>query len=183
MRILIAEDDPVSRELLRHSLAALGHTVVEAANGRVAWDAFQKSPTEVVITDWMMPEMEGPELCRRIRAVKSKHYIYVVFLTVVHGTTRYLEAMDAGADDFLSKPLDREQLAARLRVAERILGLHREIGELRGALRYCPGCKSYCDEHEQWQPIENLLEPTFNTEVHPGICPDCEGRLARAAAD
>ena len=78
---------------------------------------------------------------------------------------------------------DREQLAARLRVAERILGLHREIGELRGALRYCPGCKSYCDEHEQWQPIENLLEPTFNTEVHPRICPDCEGRLARAAAD
>ena len=75
------------------------------------------------------------------------------------------------------------ELAARLRVAQRILGLHQELVELRGALRFCPGCKSYCDEHEQWQPIENLLEPTFNTEVHPRICPDCEGRLARAAAD
>lgn len=183
MRILIAEDDPVSRELLRHSLAALGHEVTEAGDGRVALETFQKNPAEVVITDWMMPEMDGPTLCRRIREVRCRHYVYVVFLTVVNGKTRYLEAMDAGADDFLSKPLDREQLKARLCVAERILGLHREIGDLRGALRFCPGCKCYCDEKEQWQPIENLLEPAFNTGVQPRICPDCEGRLARAAVD
>lgn len=183
MRILIAEDDPVSREILRHSLAALGHEVTEAADGRIAWEAFQTSPAEVVISDWMMPEMDGPTLCRRIREVKTRHYVYVVFLTVVNGKTRYLEAMDAGADDFLNKPLDREQMAARLRVAARILGLHKEIGELRGALRYCPGCKSYCDDHEQWQPIENLLEPTFNKEVQPRVCPECEALLARAAAD
>ena len=183
MRILIAEDDPVSRELLRHSLVALGHEVTEAPDGRLALEAFQKTPAEVVITDWMMPEMDGPTLCRRIREVKCRHYVYVVFLTVVNGKTRYLEAMDAGADDFLNKPLDREQMAARLRCAERILGLHKEIGDLRGALRFCPGCKSYCDDKDQWQPIENLLEPTFNTEVQPRICPDCEGRLARAAAD
>ncbi len=87
----------------------------------------------------MMPEMDGPTLCRRIREVKTRHYVYVVFLTVVNGKTRYHEAMDAGADDFLNKPLDREQLKARLRVAERILGLHQEICELRGALRFCPG--------------------------------------------
>ena len=183
MRILIAEDDPVSRELLRHSLAALGHEVAEATDGRVAFDAFQKSPAEVVITDWMMPEMDGPALCRRIREVKCRHYVYVVFLTVVNGKTRYLEAMDAGADDFLNKPLDREQLKARLRVAERILGLHREIGDLRGALRVCPGCKSYCNEAAQWQPIETLLEPALNREIQPRCCPDCETRIALAAAD
>ena len=183
MRILNAEDDPVSRELVRHSLAALGHEVTEAADGRAGWEAFQKSPAEMVITDWMMPEMDGPTLCRRIREAKTRHYVYVVFLTVMKGKTRYLEAMDAGADDFLNKPLDREQLAARLRVAQRILSLHQEIGDLRGALRFCPGCKSYCDDKEHWQPIENLLGPAFNTEVHPRICPDCEGRLARAGAD
>ena len=183
MRILIAEDDPVSRELLRHALAALGHEITEAADGRAGWEAFQKAPAEVVITDWMMPEMDGPTLCRRIREVKTRHYVYVVFLTVINGKTRYLEAMDAGADDFLNKPLDREQLKARLRVAERILGLHRELGELRGALRFCPGCKSYCDDQDCWQPIERLLEPTLNTEVQPRICPDCEGQLARAGAD
>ncbi len=183
MRILIAEDDPVSRELLRHAIAALGHEITEAADGRAGWEAFQKAPADVVITDWMMPEMDGPTLCRRIREVKTRHYVYVVFLTVVNGRTSYLEAMDAGADDFLNKPLDREQLKARLRVAERIVGLHREIGQLRGALRFCPGCKSYCDEQNRWQPIENLLEPTLQTEVQPRICPDCEGRLARAGAD
>lgn len=183
MRILIAEDDAVSRELLRHSIDSLGHEIVEAGDGRTALEAFQKAPAEVVITDWMMPEMDGPTLCRRIREIKTRHYVYVVFLTVLNNKTRYLEAMDAGADDFLNKPLDREQLAARLRVAQRILGLHREIGELRGALRYCPGCKSYCDNQDHWQPIENLLEPTFNKAVQPRVCPECEALLARAAAD
>ncbi len=183
MRILIAEDDPVSRQILRHALVTLGHEVTEAVDGQAALEAFQKAPAEVVITDWMMPVMDGPTLCRHIREVKTRHYVYIVFLTMVNGRTRYLEAMDAGADDFLSKPLDREQLRARLRVAERHHGLHREIGELRGALRFCPGCKSYCDEHEKWQPIETLLEPTFNQEVQPRICPECEACLARSAAD
>jgi CheY-like chemotaxis protein len=183
VNILIAEDDPVSRQVLRHALDALGHEVTEAADGRAGWEAFQKSPAEVVITDWMMPEMDGPTLCRRIREVKTRHYVYVVFLTIVNGKTRYLEAMDAGADEFLNKPLDREQLKARLCVAERIRSLHREIGALRGALRVCPGCKSYCDDHDGWQPIENLLEPTLHATVQTRICPDCEGRLARAGAD
>ena len=183
MRILIAEDEAVSRELLRSSIDSLGHEILEAGDGRKALEVFQQTPADVVITDWMMPEMDGPTLCRKIREIKSRHYVYVVFLTVLNNKTRYLEAMDAGADDFLTKPLDREQLAARLRVAERILTLHKELGELRGALRYCPGCKSYCDEHNQWQPIETLLEPTFKQEVQPRVCPDCEALLARAAAD
>jgi DNA-binding response OmpR family regulator len=145
--------------------------VTEAADGRVAWEAFQQSPAEVVVTDWMMPEMDGPTLCRRIREVKTCHYVYVMFLTVVDGKTRYLEAIDTGADDFLNKPLDREQPSARLGVAARILRLHKEIGELRSALRYCPGCKSYCDDKEQWRPIENLLELAFNIEVPPASAP------------
>ena len=101
----------------------------------------------------------------------------------MNGKTRYLEAMDAGADDFLSKPLDREQLAARLRAAERILGLHQEIGDLRGALRFCPGCKSYCNEHHQWLPIERLLQPAVKADLQARICPECEELLARAARD
>ena len=183
MRILIAEDDPVSRTVLRQALDALGHEVTDAADGSEAWEAFQKSPAEMVVTDWMMPVMDGPTLCRHIREVKTSHYVYVVFLSILDGKTRYLEAMDSGADDFLHKPLDKEQLKARLRVAERILGLHREIAQLRGALRFCPGCKSYCDDHGHWGPIEKLLDPALHTEITPRICPDCEARLARAGAD
>lgn len=183
MRILIAEDDPVSREILRHSLANLGHEVREADNGQTAWEFFQGAPFDVVITDWMMPAMDGLSLCRNVRGLKVPHYVYVVFLTVVNGKTQYLQAIQAGADDFLSKPLDREQLAARLHVAARILGLHREIGQLRGALRVCPGCKSYCDDREHWQPIERLIEPNLSGVIQPRICPECQSQLARAAAD
>lgn len=183
MRILIAEDDPVSRELLRYSLTEMGHTVTTVADGRAGWEAFQESPAEAVITDWMMPEMDGPTLCRRIREVKTRHYVYVMFLTVVNGKTRYLEAMAAGADDFLNKPLDREQISARLCVAQRIQDLHRELNELKGALRVCPGCKSYCDNAERWQPIEKLLEPVLQGDLQPRICPECEAELARASAD
>lgn len=183
MRILLAEDDPVSREILRHTLDALGHVVVETPDGKSALESFLKSPPEVVITDWVMPEMDGPTLCRQIRKVNACHYVYVIFLTVMNSKTRYLEAMDAGADDFISKPLDRDQLAAKLRAAQRMLTLHREIGELRGALRFCPGCKSYCDDQNNWQPIENLLQPSINKSIQPRVCPECEALLARSAAD
>lgn len=183
MRILLAEDDPVSRQILRHTIDALGHEVIEAGDGKLALESFLKSPPEVVITDWVMPEMDGPTLCRRIRKAQVCHYVYVIFLTVMNSKMRYLEAMDAGADDFISKPLDREQLAAKLRAAQRMLTLHKEIGELRGALRYCPGCKSYCDDQDHWRPIENLLQPTVNKSIQPRICPECQALLARSAAD
>ena len=74
-------------------------------------------------------------------------------------------------------------MSARLCVAERIQSLHRELNELKGALRFCPGCKSYCDNAGHWQPIEKLLEPTLQGEVQPRICPECEAALARPAAD
>ena len=183
MRILVAEDDPVSGEVLRHSLASLGHEVTVTADGQQALEAFQKSPAEVVVTDLMMPVMDGPELCRRIRQLGCRHYVYVVFLTMLDRKARYLEAMDAGADDFLNKPLDREQLTARLRVAKRILSMHQELNDLRGALRFCPGCKCYCDSSETWRPLEELLEPALNAEFKPRICPECEARLARTAVD
>lgn len=175
MGILTAEDDPVSREILRHWLANLGHEVREADNGQTAWELFQGAPAEVVITDWMMPAMDGLSLCQKVRSLKVSHYVYVVFLTVMNGKTQYLQAIAAVADDFLSKPLEREQLATRLHVATRLLGLHREIGQLRGALRVCPGCKSYCDDHEHWQPIERLIEPNIGGASSPVSAPSAKG--------
>ena len=124
MRILIAEDAEMERELLGAALKALGHEVISTANGSEAWLAYQQDPDiRVVITDWLMPEVDGLELCRRIRGALSRSYTYVIVLTVRSGTPNFLEAMEAGADDFSPKPFDREELKARLEVARRMLGI------------------------------------------------------------
>ncbi len=121
MKVLIAEDDRDSRELLAWMLQKLGYQVVATANGKEAWDAFRKGRFRLVISDVLMPEIDGFELCRRIRTHKQSKYTYIIMITALIGKKDYLEGMDAGADDFVTKPFDPDELKARLRVAERII--------------------------------------------------------------
>lgn len=130
MKMLVAEDDATSRVILAHVLHQLGHEVLETADGEEAWAAFQREHVPLLISDWMMPGLDGLELVRRIRAAGRPRYTYVILLTVLGGKRNYLEAMQAGTDDFITKPFDVDQLHARLRVAERILGLQTELREL-----------------------------------------------------
>jgi len=127
MKILIAEDDTTSRLLLAATLKKLGHEVVAAANGEEAREAIGREHVPLLISDWMMPDVDGLELCRLIRSEHSLQYTYIILLSARSGKTNYLGAMDAGADDFITKPFDEDQLAARLRVAERILDLHETL--------------------------------------------------------
>ena len=127
MKILIAEDDTTSRLVLAATLKKMGHEVTAAHNGQQAWAMLEQEHFPLVISDWMMPDMDGLELCRRIRARHQMTYTYIILLTALGGKTNYLDAMDAGADDFITKPFDADQLAARLRVAERILDLHETL--------------------------------------------------------
>ena len=127
MNILIAEDDMTSRLLLSATLKKLGHEVVVAHDGQEAWSAMQQEQFSLLISDWMMPGIDGLELCRRVRAAEWGRYSYIILLTALGGKGRYLDGMDAGADDFITKPFDEEQLAARLRVASRILDLHETL--------------------------------------------------------
>jgi DNA-binding response OmpR family regulator len=124
MKILIADDDDIVRLLLGSALTHLGHDVCEATNGRKAWNAWEAGEFPFVISDWVMPDLDGLEFCRRIRAERRADYTYIILLTARAGKSNYLEAMTAGADDFITKPFEREALAARVRVAERILALH-----------------------------------------------------------
>ena len=127
MKILIADDDVMTRLLLGSALKKLGHAVQEAKNGQEAWQAWQTGEFRLVITDWMMPDMDGLELCRRVRAGSGADYTYLVLLTSRTGKIHYMEAMEAGVDDFINKPLEKDEFAARIRVAERILGLHAKL--------------------------------------------------------
>ena len=126
MKVLIAEDDQDSRELLGWILQKLGYEVMVTANGKEAWEAYKKGRFHIVISDLLMPEVDGLELCRRIRTYKQSRYTYIIIITALIGKKDYLEGMEAGADEFVTKPFDPDELKARLRVAERILSFQQQ---------------------------------------------------------
>jgi sigma-B regulation protein RsbU (phosphoserine phosphatase) len=127
MKVLIAEDDPVSRLLLQRTLEQWRYEVVPARDGAEAWQLFQAGDFHLVISDWVMPEVDGVELIRRIRASQRPGYVYTILLTAKSQKGEIVEGMAAGADDFVIKPFDREELGARLRAGERIIGLEETL--------------------------------------------------------
>ena len=135
MRVLIADDDPVARRLLERSLARLGHDVTAVPDGAAAWHAIEASDFPLIVTDWMMPDLDGPDLVRRIRARARPGYVYVILLTSLHEKEDLAHGMEAGADDFLSKPFDPLELGARVRQGERVIGLERSLAAQNHALR------------------------------------------------
>lgn len=129
MRVLIAEDDPVSRLILQRAVERFGHECRAVSNGAQAWSLYQDGSFDVVLTDWVMPELDGLELCRRIRQHPGSIYTYVILLSVLNERGHFLMGMHAGADDYLAKPLDSEELQARLAGAARISRLHHRLAE------------------------------------------------------
>ncbi|MFH1292696.1 MAG: response regulator [Pseudomonadota bacterium] len=126
MKILIVEDDLVSRSFLQKILETLGHKVLSAEDGRKALEFFQQNSVKMVITDWMMPEMDGLTLCRNIRQAKISHYVYLIFVTAKDQKKDTLRGLEAGADDYIVKPFDPEELRARIRTGQRIIQLEED---------------------------------------------------------
>jgi sigma-B regulation protein RsbU (phosphoserine phosphatase) len=173
MKILIAEDDAVSRIVLGESLRKLGHEVIASENGQAAWNVSMSQHIPMLISDWMMPEMDGLELCRRIRSGKQTAYTYIILLTALSGKAKFLEGMQAGADDFVVKPFDLDELQARLRVGERILNLQQEVKQLRGLLPICSYCKKIRDDRNTWTQIEEYVTKHSEALFSHSLCPDC----------
>src|SRR4051812_24872276 len=124
MRVLIAEDDSGIRELLVDLIERQGHAVVATRDGEEAWEVFRDQGADAIISDWLMPRVEGPELCRRVRD-HAAPYAYFILLTALGDQQHHLHGRKSGADDYLSKPFDMEDLAARMVTAERVVTLHR----------------------------------------------------------
>jgi diguanylate cyclase (GGDEF)-like protein len=124
MKILIAEDQKTAAYFLSRTLEQMGHHVVVASDGEKAWRMLREGDAPVLISDWMMPNLDGPSLCRRIRASGGERYVYIILLTSRDRREDKLEGLRAGADDFLIKPPDPDELAVRLEIAERILAVH-----------------------------------------------------------
>ena len=135
MRILIAEDDAASRTILRRAVEKIGHECLASADGEEAWSLYKENPDlDVLISDWMMPGVDGLELCRRVRGDNRDRYTYFIFLTALGNREHLLQGLDAGADDYLSKPLDRDELRMRLTSALRVTDLHRRLAFQNGEL-------------------------------------------------
>ena len=183
MRILIVEDDLDARQMLQVLLELEGHNVVTACDGKQGWDAFQKDRFSVVLSDWLMPECDGLELCRKIRESETSHYTYVILLSALQGKSNYLEGMSAGADDFVSKPYDADVLRSRLMVAERIVHLQDRVKRLEGILPTCMYCKKIRDERDHWVNIEHYITQRSEASFSHGVCPDCYEGIVKPELD
>lgn len=173
MNVLIAEDDIISQKLLEANLEDMGYNVVAANDGEEAWRIFDTTPTRIVVSDWIMPNVNGLELCERIRARENTDYTYFIMLTAnVAQEENYFTAMDAGVDDFLSKPLDAAQLKIRLRVAERILKSTSRIQSLENILTICAYTKKINFPDEGWQTIEEFMNNHLGIQLSHGVSPD-----------
>jgi two-component system cell cycle response regulator len=127
VRVLVADDSATARQLVEQSVRSLGHECVVAEDGDRAWELFRERGADVVISDWLMPGVEGDELCRRIRAADP--YAYLVIVTKLEDREHLMRGIEAGADDYLTKPFDRDALEARMIVAERVTELHRRLAD------------------------------------------------------
>ncbi|MGZ8219405.1 PP2C family protein-serine/threonine phosphatase [Methylomagnum sp.] len=134
MLILVVDDDPTSRLFLSAALRKRGYDVATARNGGEAFALIQARRARLVISDWNMPELTGPELCRAVRSANLSHYVYFILLTVRNDKGSLMEGMEAGADDFLVKPIDPQELQARVRAGVRVLTLEQELDERNDAL-------------------------------------------------
>jgi len=135
--ILIAEDDPIFRKLLQSRLQNWGYRVVAVKDGIEAWDILQQStPPDLLILDWMMPGIDGIELCRRIRESNRESYQYILLVTGKDGKQDVVKGLEAGADDYLTKPFDVAELRARVSTGNRILSLQRQLIQAREDLRF-----------------------------------------------
>ena len=174
MKILIAEDDPVSVKILQFTLEHYGHEVVTATTGTDAWEKFDAAPVRVIVSDWMMPGLDGLQLCAKVRARPKTDYTYFILLTAINtGRENLREAMNAGIDDFLTKPLDREAILMRLRVAERILEFTTQIRVLKELIPICMYCKRVRDDSNYWDQVENYIHEHTGSNFSHGICPPC----------
>lgn len=174
MRILIADDDRMSTMMLRKTLELWGFEVVVAHDGVAAWERISgDAPPALMIVDWMMPGLDGIELCRRIRATPLRSPVYVILLTARTSRQDLVAGLEAGADDYLTKPFDPDELRARIHVGQRTLALMANIKQLTGLLPICSYCKRIRSDEDYWEQVEGYITEHTDARFSHGICPAC----------
>lgn len=173
MRVLAVDDDAVMREILHDYLEQRGHDVMLAADGEEALALFNAQPYPVLVSDWVMPGMDGLELTRQLRRMELNSYCYIVLLTGREGVGTKRSAMEAGVDAFLAKPLNFEEMDLQLFAAERILSYLAHIRKLESLVPVCCLCKKIRDDHAEWHGLDDYLAQREASLFHNALCPEC----------
>ena len=198
MQVLIAEDDRVTGEILTRTLKRWEHDATLVNNGSQAWSFLRATtvPT-LAILDWMMPEMDGPDICRRVRTELPDAHMYILLVTAREGRADVVAGLDAGADDYIIKPFDPEELRARIGVGVRMLSLQQKLAErvaelqtalsnvkqLRGLLPICSYCKRIRGDDQYWMQVEGYIAEHSDAQFSHGICPSCYANISAELDD
>lgn len=188
MKILIAEDDPISRTVLERMLLTWNYEVMVTCDGLSAWQVLAREDApRLAILDWMMPGLDGAEVCQRLRDLERVEPTYLILLTAKDQRSDVVAGLESGANDYIVKPFNRSELRARIRVGERVVRLQSDLalrvkeleqalGEVKRLQRLLPIC-SYCkkvrDDQNYWQAVESYLSAKTDVQFSHGICPDC----------
>jgi phosphoserine phosphatase RsbU/P len=198
MKILIAEDDPVSNEMLVLLLKQWGYQVLSTRNGTEAWQAFQATDAPALaILDWQMPELDGVEVCRRIRLRADLKHVYLLILTSMSRPDEIVTGLEAGANDYIIKPFKAPELRARLSVGARMVELQLELAEqiselekalsevkqLRGILPICSYCKKIRDDKNYWEQVEDYFARHTDARFSHSFCPECYEKIIKPQLD
>jgi sigma-B regulation protein RsbU (phosphoserine phosphatase) len=188
MNVLVADDLDINRKLLRTLLSAEGYDVVEAPNGVDALDALRKANGPMVgLIDWEMPGMEGIEVCRSARAIKNSPPLYLILLTVRDSKQDIVAGLEGGTNDYITKPFDKTELLARVRIGTQMVQLQQALTErvaelkdallsvkqLGGLLPICSYCKKIRDDQNYWQQVEAYVGKHSEAKFSHSICPEC----------
>lgn len=188
MKILIAEDDALSHTLLTRHLEKWDHEVIGTKNGGEALETFQSDEDiQFLLLDWMMPEIDGVEVCRRIKSEHSYRFSYIIMLTAKNQSDDIAQALDLGADEYIVKPFQPVELRARISAGERIVRLHNElqtkldelteayehVKQLQGIIPICAWCKRIRDDSDFWSNVEDYMSAHSEVKFSHGVCPDC----------
>lgn len=188
MRILVADDDRVSRRVLQHMLEAWGYTVQVCSDGATAWAYLQdEDAPPLIILDWLMPNLDGLQICRKLRASALPAPAYVLLVTMKDQAADIVAGLQAGADDYITKPYNRDELRARIQVGARVVALQQHLMQriqeledalahvkrLGGLLPICAYCKKIRNDQNDWQQVESYMTEHTNVQFTHGICPAC----------
>jgi DNA-binding response OmpR family regulator len=194
MRVLIADDEATLRRLLRAALVPAGYELVEVADGAAAWEALgTDDPPALAVLDWVMPGLDGVEVCRRVRARTATVSPYLILVTAKGETEDVVAGLEAGADDYIAKPFAPAELRARVAVGARVVTLQQSLAErvraleealiqvkhLQGLLPICAWCKRIRNDQNYWQQVETYIAERSDARFTHSICPDCRDKVRR----